>query len=52
LASVSTTGNEFDLSERERIRQALLAYMRENKVGVPTLAERIKNLTRERWNCL
>ena len=42
LASVSTPGNEFDLSERERIRQALLAYMREHKIGTPTLAERIK----------
>ena len=42
LASVSTTDNEFDLAERERIRQALLAYMKEHKIGVPTLAARIK----------
>jgi hypothetical protein len=33
---------EYDLAERERIRQALLAYMREHKIGTPTLAKRIK----------
>jgi hypothetical protein len=33
---------EFDLTERERIRQALLAYMKEHKIGTPTLALRIR----------
>ena len=42
LASVSTTGNEFDLTERERIRWALIDYMKAHKIGVPTLAARIK----------
>jgi hypothetical protein len=42
LASVSTTDNEFDLAERDRIRWALLAYMREHKIGTPELAKRIK----------
>lgn len=42
LASVSTTGNEFDLTERERIRWALIDYMKAHKIGVPTLADRIK----------
>ena len=38
LASVSTTDNEFDLAERERIRWALIDYMKAHKIGVPTLA--------------
>ena len=42
LASVSTTGNEFDLTERERIRWALIDYMKAHRIGVPTLAARIK----------
>jgi hypothetical protein len=33
---------EYDLAQRERIRQALLAYMKEHKIGVPRLAARIK----------
>ncbi len=33
---------EFDLIERERIRWALIDYMKAHKIGVPTLAERIK----------
>src|SRR5208282_2623021 len=38
------TGNEFDLTERERIRWALIDYMKAHKIGVPTLAARIKGL--------
>ena len=33
---------EYDLAQRERIRQTLLAYMKEHKIGVPRLAARIK----------
>jgi hypothetical protein len=33
---------EFNLTERERIRWALLAYMKEHAIGTPTLAARIK----------
>ena len=33
---------EYDLAHRERIREALLAYMKEHKIGVPRLAARIK----------
>src|SRR5271166_1313909 len=33
---------EYDLAQRERLRQTLLAYMKEHKIGVPRLAERIK----------
>lgn len=33
---------EYDLPHRERIREALLSYMKEHKVGVPRLAQRIK----------
>jgi hypothetical protein len=33
---------EYDLAHRERIRQTLLAYMKEHKIGVPRLAARIK----------
>ena len=33
---------EYDLAQRERIREALLAYMKEHKIGVPRLAARIK----------
>ena len=33
LATVS--GNEFDLTERERIRWALIDYMKAHKIGVP-----------------
>ena len=40
------TGNaamtEYDLAQRERIRETLLSYMKEHKVGVPRLAARIK----------
>lgn len=32
----------YTLVERERIRQVLLAYMREHGIGTPTLADRIK----------
>jgi hypothetical protein len=32
----------FDTQERERIRAALIGYMKEHLIGVPTLAERIK----------
>jgi hypothetical protein len=42
LASESPTGNEFDRSERERIRWALIDYMKAHRIGVPTLASRIK----------
>ena len=34
--------DEFDLTERERIRWALIDYMKAHKIGVPTLAARIK----------
>src|SRR5271165_2392030 len=33
---------EYDLAQRERLRQTLLAYMKEHKIGVPRLAARIK----------
>lgn len=33
--------NKFDVDERERIRRALLRYMRENCIGTPTLQFRI-----------
>ncbi len=33
---------EYDLAQRERIRQALLAYAKEHKIGVPRLAARVK----------
>ena len=33
---------EYDLAQRERMRQALLAYMKQHKIGVPRLAQRIK----------
>ena len=33
---------EYDLAQRERIRETLLAYMKEHKIGVPRLAARIK----------
>jgi hypothetical protein len=33
---------EYDLAQRERIREALLAYMKEHKIGVPRLAARIR----------
>jgi hypothetical protein len=33
---------EYDLAQREQIRQALLAYMKEHKIGVPRLAQRVK----------
>lgn len=33
---------EYDLPHRERIREALLIYMKEHKVGVPRLAQRIE----------
>ena len=32
---------ENDLARRERIRQALLAYVKEHKIGVPQLAKRV-----------
>ena len=28
---------EYDLAQRERIRETLLAYMKEHKIGVPRL---------------
>ena len=28
---------EYDLAQRERIREALLAYVKEHKIGVPRL---------------
>jgi hypothetical protein len=34
---------EFDLAEREQLRQTLLAYMKEHKIGVPRLAQRVKD---------
>jgi hypothetical protein len=34
--------SEYDLAQRERIRETLLSYMKEHKVGVPRLAARIK----------
>src|ERR1700733_11423186 len=34
--------SEHDLAQRERIREALLVYMKEHKIGVPRLAQRIK----------
>ena len=33
---------EYDLGQRERIRETLLSYMKEHKIGVPRLAARIK----------
>jgi hypothetical protein len=33
---------EYDSAHREQIRQALLSYMKEHKIGVPRLAARIK----------
>jgi hypothetical protein len=33
---------EYDLAQREQLRQTLLAYMKEHKIGVPRLAARIK----------
>jgi hypothetical protein len=33
---------EYDLAQRERLRQTLLTYMKEHKIGVPRLAARIK----------
>ena len=36
------TNDQFDLTERERIRWALIDYMKAHKIGVPTLAARIK----------
>jgi hypothetical protein len=33
---------EYDLGRREQIRDALLAYMKEHGIGVPRLAQRIK----------
>ena len=42
MASVSTTSNEIDRNERESIRWALIDYMKGHKIGVPTLAARIK----------
>ena len=33
---------EYDLAHRERIRETLLSYMKEHKIGVPRLAARIK----------
>jgi hypothetical protein len=33
---------EYDLAQRERLRQTLLAYMKEHKIGVPRLAQRVK----------
>ena len=44
------SGSEFDLAERERIRQALLSYMREHKIGTPTLAKRIEESHPKRMN--
>jgi hypothetical protein len=32
---------DYDLAHRERIRETLLAYMKEHKIGVPRLAARI-----------
>ena len=32
---------EYDLAQRERIREALLAYVKEHKIGIPTLGKRI-----------
>ena len=32
---------EYDLAQRERIREMLLAYVKEHKIGIPTLAKRI-----------
>jgi hypothetical protein len=34
---------EYDLAERERLRRTLLAYMKEHKIGVPRLAQRVKD---------
>jgi hypothetical protein len=34
---------EYDLARREQIREALLAYVREHKIGIPRLAARIKD---------
>jgi hypothetical protein len=35
--------SEYDLAQRDRIREALLAYVKEHKIGVPRLAARIKD---------
>jgi hypothetical protein len=42
LLATNMTGAEFDLTERERIRRVLIDYMKAHKIGVPTLAARIK----------
>lgn len=36
-----TTRTGFDLAEREHVRRALLRYMREHRIGVPKLKDRI-----------
>lgn len=36
------TDHDFDLTDRERIRWVLIDYMKAHKIGVPTLAARIK----------
>jgi hypothetical protein len=33
--------NTYDTAERERLRAVLIAYMKQHKIGVPTLARRI-----------
>jgi len=39
---------EYDLAQRQKIRETLLAYMKEHQIGVPRLAQRIKaNLHRQ-----
>ena len=37
---------EYDQAQRERIREALLAYVKEHKIGIPTLG--IAALQRDR----
>lgn len=50
-ARTGETKNRFDLADRDRIRRALLRYMQERAIGVPTLQKEIataNNLTLDR----
>lgn len=40
-AKAGTTKNRFDQADRDRIRRALLRYMQEHAIGVPTLQKEI-----------
>lgn len=50
-ARTAETKNRFDLADRDRIRRALLRYMQQRAIGVPTLQKEIaaaNNLTLDR----